>query len=478
MNDPLTASWLPPDLPPVDGQWRTLPFGQVDAPTPIRAFYPSAEGLRALADHLRRAQTRLRQLPTEARVQALDEVAARWLAPADAPHDALVAAIARITGFSLPMVEHALFLEQVSSRGPHLRRALVQELGAVDALDGWRPNPHLGGRSLAVGPGLVGLVCSANIPGLSHLDVMRALLVGGACLARFPSGEPLYLAAYAQSLWEICPALGAAVAVVGIERDDDGACRALTQAVDHLVVYGGTVAVRRWQALATPGPEWRPRGATWHGHHLGVSLICREALVEEDLPRLAEAVAYDFSLYDREACLSPAAVYVEEGGPLPARALAEALPAAMASWASRLPPRRLMPAEAAARRAWVDLMGIRGAWMRRAGDLGWVVSLDREVGFEPTGPGRLVRVVPVADLSVALDVLRPRPSLLQNASIAGPDSRTAALGAALAALGLSRLTRPGVMGTPSMMWRHDGGSCLASMVRWCDDEADAPEHRP
>ena len=34
---------------------------------------------------------------------------------------------------------------------------------------------------------------------------------------------------------------------------------------------------------------------------------------------------------------------------------------------------------------------------------------------------------------------------------------------------------PGLMGLPSMMWRHDGKPCLGAMVRFCDEETEAPE---
>jgi hypothetical protein len=40
----------------------------------------------------------------------------------------------------------------------------------------------------------------------------------------------------------------------------------------------------------------------------------------------------------------------------------------------------------------------------------------------------------------------------------------------LGELGVTRITTPGKMPLPSMVWHHDGISPLASLVRWCDVE--------
>ena len=41
---------------------------------------------------------------------------------------------------------------------------------------------------------------------------------------------------------------------------------------------------------------------------------------------------------------------------------------------------------------------------------------------------------------------------------------------ARARAGVARVCPPGNMGTPTMMWHHDGFPCIAKMLRFCDWE--------
>ena len=59
---------------------------------------------------------------------------------------------------------------------------------------------------------------------------------------------------------------------------------------------------------------------------------------------------------------------------------------------------------------------------------------------------------------------------LQNAAVDLADEREKKLIARLGDIGLGRITAPGNMPTPSMMWHHDGVAPLAALVRWCDIE--------
>jgi hypothetical protein len=63
--------------------------------------------------------------------------------------------------------------------------------------------------------------------------------------------------------------------------------------------------------------------------------------------------------------------------------------------------------------------------------------------------------------------LRP---FLQNAAVAVGDEREKEFIDKLGALGVSRITAPGKMPVPSMMWRHDGIAPLSLLLRWCDVE--------
>lgn len=468
----ITATWLPPALrDAVEGEWRTERRRGRNLEVTVRTFHPTAAGIAQIAAHLRGAASVLRETPISELLDLFDGLAERWLDVDDPIRLATIEAVVATTGFSPEMVAHAFDLEQESSRRSHLERALAQELGDPTALDEATPNPFVMGRTRIVGPELVGAVFSANIPGLPHLEVMRAFAVKSPCLGKVPTGEPVFLAAYVRTLVEAAPHLADCVAVIGIDRGDADRRAAFLGGLDHLVAYGGVEAI---DALRGACPPDLP--ATWHGHRLGFAVLAREALREERaVDELARALAYDFSLFDQEACLAPAAVYVEQGGRFDAEHVGRRIAAHMIDEARRMPPRELTVEQAAGQRAWLDDRQMDGATVIAApAGLPFVVVLDADQELGPTPSGRIVRVIALSDLAELDDQLRPLRRYLQCAAVAGTGSRLHELGDRLARLGVSRLTRPGLMGLPSMMWRHDGHACLASMVRFCDEEVLAP----
>ncbi|HKG23669.1 MAG TPA: acyl-CoA reductase, partial [Blastocatellia bacterium] len=84
-------------------------------------------------------------------------------------------------------------------------------------------------------------------------------------------------------------------------------------------------------------------------------------------------------------------------------------------------------------------------------------------------------IVPVDSVADAERLLRPFRPYLQCAALAGDAHRISSLSNALAYAGVTRIVPPGLMGTPSMMWHHDGMACLGKMIKWCDCELLTPE---
>ncbi len=83
---------------------------------------------------------------------------------------------------------------------------------------------------------------------------------------------------------------------------------------------------------------------------------------------------------------------------------------------------------------------------------------------------RFLRVVGVDDIFQVLPILKAIGPFLQNAAVAIGGDRERAFVAKLAEYGVARITAPGNMPLPSMMWHHDGISPLAALLRWCDIE--------
>ena len=101
----------------------------------------------------------------------------------------------------------------------------------------------------------------------------------------------------------------------------------------------------------------------------------------------------------------------------------------------------------------------------------WTVVYERDPGkFSPSTLNRVIRIWGVHDIFQVLPVIQSVRPFLQNAAVAIGDEREQEFMERLATLGVSRITAPGKMPIPSMMWRHDGIAPLSSLLRWCDVE--------
>jgi hypothetical protein len=114
----------------------------------------------------------------------------------------------------------------------------------------------------------------------------------------------------------------------------------------------------------------------------------------------------------------------------------------------------------------------------KAPGLDWTVVLGTDLEGITGAGNRSIRVVPTQDLKRAVDVLRPIAGHLQNVGLGATGSDLWATAETLARLGACRVSEPGRMAEPSMIWRHDGTLCIAELVRWCDVEMHPEAERP
>ncbi len=459
--------WLPPWISP-DEVFSERHM--IDGPAPYEHAAPTPEGIEKLAAGLReRRAEHLLTRPIATFIDSLDRVARRWLDPTLPERKAVVPSIASRSGFSRQMAEHVLDLEQISSLGPDLALALERDLGDPKALDGFVDVPFLRGRTHAIGPGLVGGVCSSNIPGLPHLTVLRSLLVKSACLLRSSRDEPVFLPCYLETIAREDPGLGMCTAALCWNPHDREAESAFLSAIDHLVVYGSDAAITALRSRARPGLR-----GSWHGHRVGIAVVLRSALDTGDVGTLARNLAYDFTAYDQYACITPQVLYVEDGAAVTPVALAGHLAEAMRALRDPFPPRTRDASTLAVLRARLADLELREACGEPirvvSADLDGPVIVQPLSSFEPGLLDRFVPVLPVAHWREVIAHVSRAPGLLQNAAIAGVGGDAETLKVELARAGCSRVCPPGHMSLPSMMWHHDGLPRLGELVRWCDEE--------
>ena len=378
--------------------------------------------LDARIDAALAARSALAATPIRARAEALAAAARRWQRDA-----ALAATVSERSGLSPAMVDAVLPLAAEALTAPAMVALVERELGrgAADA-------PPL------AGPRVVLHVLASNVPALALPAIALGALAGAVVVVKSGRDDPASAPAFADALGAEMPELAATIVAAywpgGTPELED----AVLARADVTVLTGGDAA------LAALAPRVRGRRVL-HGPRTSVAAVGRDALA--DAAGVAAAIAWDAALYEQRGCLSPHAVWVEEGGAASPDELAAALVAALEGMRDRLPA-GLAPVEerAAVRVAW-DAAEHEGK-TRLLGAPGAGVVLHGDAAPRPCVGGRTLRVHPMRNLA-ALPGLLP-PGGIECVGIAGGDP--AALAAPLRARGVARLCPVGRMQRPGLSW--------------------------
>jgi len=247
----------------------------------------------------------------------------------------------------------------------------------------------------------------------------------------------------------------------------------LTQAAlaeaDAVIAYGDDDTIATLRRLAPARAQF-----LGYGHKFSFGVVAREAMNVRDLPALAEAAAFDASVYDQQGCLSPHAFYVEEGGELSPRDFAAALAEAMAAYETRVPRGKLSLEEAARMAKLREHNEFRAATDRRvsvwssAKGCAWVVVYTDDPVFSLSCLNRFVYVRPATDLFSVPDFVREYASWLSTVGVAPMNDLTRAFAVELAKIVVHRVCPIGQMQRPPLSWHHDGQPNLGHLVRWMD----------
>jgi len=472
-NFELEAFYVPPGLRDRVKIARTLVYE--DGATRILLKIPSIDRtlIQSLIHHLREKRgTYLADLPIETIVQVLDEASRRWLDKNYPLRKLALKTIPLITGFSPEVVEASIDAEMESSLREDMWRALSLEIGNPLYLNDFQYSPQLGGYSRAFGPELIVSIFSENIPALPHLLFMRSALVKSACLGKVARGEPTFAPLYLKTVEEIDPEMAECMAVLYWQGGEEEIEPFLFGQADAVVLFGGVETCRSLL-------EKIPRGVKTlvHGHRLGFGVIGRQRMRRQELERLAEEVALDCSMFDQQACLAPHVYYLEKGGEVSPKEFCQAVAVAMERLNQRMPRGRITPHEAStihqlrAAYEFRELNGEEVLVLTSPSGTDWTVVYEKDPGtFSPSPLNRFLRIYGVEDIFRILSSLKPIGPFLQNAAVAIGDKREKEFIGTLGELGVARITSPGKMSVPSMMWHHDGISPLASLLHWCDVE--------
>jgi hypothetical protein len=467
------AYFLPPDFRPQVKDFRTEVYQDENITIHLKIPQISKPFVETLTDHLKkRREIYLASLPIGKIIDVLDQASRRWL-ERDYPLRRLaLKTIPAITHFSREVVEASIDAEMESSLREDIWRALCLEIKNPLFLDDFQYSPELNGHSRAFGPKLIISIFSENIPALPHLLFMRSVLLKAACLGKVAAGEPTFAPLYLKTIEETDPEMAKSMAVLYWRGGEEEIEKAAFHQADAVIMFGGVEACESLRKKIPRGVK-----ALLHGHKLGFGIIGRKRLSRQGLGELAASVAYDCSMFDQQACLAPHIYYLEAGGEVSPKEFCRTLAEAMERLNLKMPRGKISPGEASAihqLRAKYDLRELNGEevlLLASSHGTDWTIAYEKDPGiFAPSPLNRFIRIWGVKDIFQVLPPLKSIAPYLQNAAVAIGDEREKELIRKLGELGVARITSPGKMPIPSMMWHHDGISPLASLLRWCDVE--------
>jgi hypothetical protein len=388
-----------------------------------------------------RALSKEPRLDYHARRHVLGLVADRLL-----QRDASTARLSAVPGFAFL----ATFL-----RPDHLERLVSSEL-PLDALAGYVSAGER--RSLRLVPR--GVVChwvAGNVPLLGMFSWAISMLLGNVNVVRLSSRQDDLLTPLLDLLAEASPegrVLASETLVLQFDRDDLEAHRAMSEAADVRVAWGGREAVE--SILAMPC-DWDCDTLVL-GPRVSMAVIDPAALTAKSVARLATDIAY----FDQQACSSPQHIYVKgTAGTAAFDGAVADLTAALAEQSRKFPRHLLDFGETY--RIVLDRtrVALSGGHLRLDAETQWTVALVARPMDDVRCANRFVQVVPFA---VIEEVLPGIPRNVQSAIIALDPADTAAFTEAAARRGVCRFPRPGQGNFFETPW--DGIPVAARLVRW------------
>ena len=462
-------------LPCFSGGLPTAPttfvWETIDVSESVTVRYPTWPGdiAEQLLGALREAGVLLAEVPVRELVDCIGRVADRFLDSSDPLRHEAIDLLVPTAGISKEMASEILTGMAHDWTADRLTELLWRELGDPGVLDGFRQVDE--GRKLrAKGPLLTFHVGAGTVPGVSVTSMIRALLVKSAVLLKPGLGDVVLPVLFAGALAEEAPKLSDAIAVTYWPGGSSPLEGLALQRADAVVAYGGDEVVTSLRAR-TPVTA---RFISYH-HRLSVGLVGREALTAERAPGVARMAARAVSMFDQRGCVSPHAIYVEEGGAVDPGEWAALLASAMADLEVEIPGGYLRAHDASAvhqMRGSAELREASGGGVRvfRGDESFWTVILEDEMSFTPSCLNRVVSLVPTPDLGGVAGSLGKIGRHLQTVAVEGADDRLPMLAEALCRAGATRVTSFEKAPWPPPWWRHDGASVFAGLIRWIDME--------
>ncbi len=451
-------------IPEFRGETTTRIVGDTKIILPVL----SVDDIKRATDSLIQGQEILQQFTTTDLAEIFGMVADFWQTESEIKNN-LCHAIANLTGLTKEVVSHSISVEQGNSSTDDILAAMDRDLGNHKALDEFVFDTHLQDKTRCFGPNMVAGVLTANVPGLSYLPMVRSLMVKSPFIAKLASDECLFGPSWIESVARIEPELGKCVALCHWQGGNTALEDTMFAPCETIILYGGEQTIHTLRKRIGGNKK-----IIEHGHKIGIVLIDKDSLPDETQAKdLARRIGMDLAVFDQRACIAPQIVYIEKGTTVSLQDFCGLLEAFLQSLEQTLPPSTISIDTGASLGMERNLARFKssqnsGFHLYEKGSA--TIVIDPDPTFASVLPTRFLRFCPVQSLKEVVPLLEPVGSYLQNVGIETNEQTRYELAEQLGRLGVSRITKPGLMHKPSMRWKHDGVSSFSELVRWIDME--------
>ncbi len=403
----------------------------------------------------------LRAVPARAIVRAVADAATRWADADFPPRVRLLQHVVERTGYTEPVVEHALDQLFGSLTADAIEATIAAELGSLDVLDDFalragRP------RARALSAGSVCVISSRTTIGVAIVPAIFALCA--KCDVLVKDREDGLVRAFFGTLAEERDEFTEAARAQTWEGESDTVS---IGAFDVVVAFGSDATLARIAASMQGGARF-----IGFGSRASIGYVAREELRDiGQATAIAAGAARDLVLYETEGCLSLHALFVERGGVIDPASFTKIVAQEVERASVEFPP-GLRDARASARIASARNL----AAFRSAAGSGSVFSdargsylavLDPPVSEPPAFLPRALAVHAVDEPGEAITYLARHDVPVEAVAVAGKraDLRTFAI-----EIGAHRIARFGDLQRPPLGGNHGGRARIADFITWITDE--------
>jgi len=403
---------------------------------------------------------RMNERPILKIVEAIDQVAGLFL---DHAHPLRQEAESALTqGSSKEMAQFAIedCFSQLTFQS--LRQLLEEELGDPLVLDQFRPKRHGGGLTRAYGPNIITHILPGNVPSISVISLVSALLVKSASIAKISGKDaaPSLAALFVKGLQSVDHPLAQSITLSPWKHEQTELTVEAFRRAELVMLYGSDETIEALRPHIPTGTR-----VIVHGPKISLGMLAREAISR----KVAQDAAWDIALYDQAGCLSPHLYYVEEDG--------TDAPVVFAQWVAEALEKIPLPKEPVSPSSGSAIQQLRGSIPLKGGTVftskagvDWTVLYDPNPDFAPSPLARTVWIKPIKMLSDVGIYLEPMRPYLQAIGIAVSSARMEGLINQLGLLGANRICSIGKMQRPPLTWHHDGRFRILDLLRFVDWE--------